>query len=128
MRILIDSLASLGIATVTALPVDNIAEWVDVAKTFGVVGAILLYFITRDWLRYQADQKEKIAMSKKIDCLQETITTGYLQEIRSNQAIIIKAERTHKILIETYEPTSSKMHDHQVQIDDDSTREIRKKG
>lgn len=126
MRVIPDIAASLVVAASAALPMDNLNEWVDLAKTFGVVGAILVYFIVRDYLRYQADQKEKVALNKKLDDLVKGIITDYRKELKDNQEIIVKARETHKILIETYEPTSVEMHDHMVQQDDDSTREIKK--
>lgn len=116
MRVLTDILASVVLATATALPTDQITQWLDIVKDVGVVVAILAYFVIRDYLRYQADQKEKVAMRLEIRNLTNTLITGYSVAMQDNQETIIKAERTHKTLISKYH----------IQVDEDSTREVRK--
>jgi hypothetical protein len=81
-------------------PADSIASLVE---RFGVITAMLVYFLIRDYYRSKADALEKVARDQKHEELQEYIRTVLSKNLEDTVVEIKAGRKTHARLLDALE-------------------------
>lgn len=75
-------------------------------EKFGIMAALLAYFLVRDYLRNKVDQTEKIAQTAKLDSLNVYVRDILSKQLATSTTAIKANTKTHDHLLDALEHKS----------------------
>lgn len=102
-----------------ATPMDNIDRIGGLVEKFGIMAALLIYFLIRDYLRDKADQKDKEHRMAKQEALESYVRETLSNQLALNSNVMKTNTRTHDKLLEALERKSPCLHEaaHERQLE-----------
>jgi len=99
---------SSGLVVITGVVIadaqtDTVTQYAGLIEKFGVMAALLLYFLVRDYFRNKADDVERVALKKNQDALEEFIRDKLADKLDDAVASIRESRNTNKQLLSALE-------------------------
>ncbi len=106
MKLITDLLSGLVVVSGVAVADVSIGPAADMPaliERFGVITAMLVYFLIRDYYRSKADAAEKVTRDQKHEDLQEYIRTVLSKHLKDTVVEIKAGRNTHSRLLDALE-------------------------
>lgn len=86
-----------------ATPIDNIDRVGTLVEKFGIMAALLIYFLIRDYFRDKADQVDKLHRQVKQESLETYVRETLSNQLAQNSSILKTTVKTHDKMLEALE-------------------------
>lgn len=89
-----------------ATPMDNIDRIGGLVEKFGIMAALLVYFLIRDYLRDKSEQRDKQHRMAKQEALESYVRETLANQLAQNSGVLKATTKTHDKLLEALERKS----------------------
>ena len=86
-----------------ATPIDTIDRVGGLVEKFGIMAALLVYFLIRDYLRDKADQRDKLHRQAKQEALETYVRETLSNQLALSSTILRQTAKTNDKLLEALE-------------------------